>query len=286
MKILSRLTVILIAFAVALTYNLVESTEYEIAVSSNLGDSIKLPVVMYHSFLKDNNYHGEFVISPEVFENDIKYLLDNGYTPISIKDLTEYIDSKVNLPPKPILITIDDGYYNNYLYAYPIAKKYNVKLVISAIGKFSELYSQHKENNAYYSHITWEQGKEMVNSGLVEFQNHTYDLHSITGNRKGMKKLPGESSAEYQKFLYSDLYKAHHLISDNFGCTPTAMTFPFGTYSKDADVVLGQLNYRFGLTSTEGINIISPTQSFYMLKRYNRPSGITTKEFYDKILPN
>ena len=283
MKILSRLTVILIAFAVALTYNLIESTEYEIAVNSKLSGNVKLPVVMYHSFLKDENYHGEFVISPELFENDIKYIIDNGYTPISIKDLTDYIDNKGNLPPKPILLTIDDGYYNNYLYAYPIVKKHNVKIVISAIGKFSELYSGHEENNAYYSHITWEQGKEMVASGLVEFENHTYDLHSLTSQRKGMKKLSGESQNEYQKFLYSDLYKAHHLIKDNFNFTPTAIAFPFGTYSKEANVVLNQLGYRFGLTSTEGINIISPTQSFYMLKRFNRPNGITTKDFYDKI---
>ena len=70
---------------------------------------------------------------------DIKYILSKGYEPIFIEDLINHLDGKYNLPKKPIMITIDDGYYNNYLYAFPIIKKYNVKTIISLICKYSQL---------------------------------------------------------------------------------------------------------------------------------------------------
>ena len=239
---------------------------------------------MYHSFLKDENSHGKFVISPSQFEDDIKYILGKGYEPVLVNDLIEYVNGNKKLPKKPIMITIDDGYYNNYLYAYPILKKHNAKAVISTIAKYSELYSEHDENNAYYSHITWEQGREMLSSGLIEFQNHTYDLHSITNERKGIKKIKRESRESYEKFLYADLYKAHNLIEKNFGSTPVAIAYPFGLYSNEANKVIEQLGYTVSFSSTEGINTISKGKSLHMLKRYNRPSGKTSADFFENIL--
>lgn len=284
MKIISRLIIITFTTIIVIIYNLAGINTYEEVVNDNLCNDVKLPIIMYHALLKDKNAHGEFVISPEQFEEDIKYIIDNGYEPIHVKQLIEYADGVASLPDKPIMITIDDGYYNNYLYAFPILKKYNVKAVISPIMKYSELYSQHSEDNAYYSHITWQQGKEMVDSGLVEFQNHTYDLHSNTSQRKGIRKNVGENTASYQKMLYADLYKAHHLIKENFGIAPQALTFPFGFYSNEAETVLNELGYKVSFSSEEGINVISPTSSLLSLKRFNRPYGIITKEYFKNIL--
>lgn len=283
MKIISRLVVIAFTVMIVGIYNLVGIDVYEETINTGIDSEIKLPIIMYHSFLKDSSMHGEYVISPEQFEEDIKYIIDKGYETIFIKDLIEFTEGKKQLPSKPIMITIDDGYYNNYLYAFPILKKYNAKAVISPIMKYSELYSEHDENNAYYSHITWEQGKEMVNSGLIEFQNHTYDLHSLSG-RKGIQIRNGESVENYQKILYADLYKAHHLIEENFDVAPRAIVFPFGYYSKEADKVIEELRYKVSLSSKEGVNFISPTSSLYNLKRYNRAHKLNSNKFFTNIL--
>lgn len=284
MKILSRLLVITFTFAIVLIYNLIDTSTFEVAVNKQLTNNIELPIIMYHSFLKDESSHGKFVISPTQFEDDIKYILEKGYEPIFVKDLIEYVNGKKQLPEKPVMITIDDGYYNNYLYAFPILKKYNAKAVISPIVKYCEIYSEHDENNAYYSHITWEQGREMLDSGLIEFQNHTYNLHSITNERKGIKKLKSESKDAYEKFLYADLYTAHNLIKENFGYEPIAIAYPFGLYSNEAGKVIEQLGYTVSFSSTEGINNISPTASLHMLKRYNRPHGKSAEDFFVNIL--
>ncbi|MBR2038566.1 MAG: polysaccharide deacetylase family protein, partial [Lachnospiraceae bacterium] len=93
--------------------------------------------------------------------------------------LADYVENGTMLPEKPVLLTLDDGYENNYTNAFPLLKKYNMKAVISLIGKDMRL----NEN----------QLKEKHDSGLVEIGNHTYDLHSISGDVKDADKKPGET---------------------------------------------------------------------------------------------
>lgn len=83
-------------------------------------DSVKLPVIMYHSLLKDEKLQNDYTVSPTLFENDLKYLAENGYTTVVVKDLTDYVYGKKSLSEKCIMLTFDDGYYNNYYYALPL----------------------------------------------------------------------------------------------------------------------------------------------------------------------
>ncbi len=284
MRIKSRIAILLFVVSVIAVYNFVSIRTYEDVINTNLCTEVKLPIVMYHAFLKDASRHGKFIISPEQFEEDIKYIKDKGYSPIHIKELITYVNGEGNLPEKPILITIDDGYYNNYIYAFPILKQYGMKAVISPIMKFSELYSQHDENNAYYSHITFSQAREMAATGLVEFQNHSYDMHKESGERHGVRKTDAESVEEYRKTVYADLYRAHNMIKENIGCTPGAFVFPFGSYNPYIDQVIDQMGYSVTLSCESGINSISKGCSLKNLKRFNRPHGISTTEFFAKIL--
>ncbi len=117
-------------------------------------EGVEIPIVMYHAVLKDESRHGKYVISPAEFENDISYLKKHGYTTILIRDLIAYTKGG-KLPEKPVLLTFDDGYYNNYLYAFPLAKQYQCKFVISPIGYYADLYTDQPDENAYYSNATW-----------------------------------------------------------------------------------------------------------------------------------
>ncbi|MBE7038363.1 MAG: polysaccharide deacetylase family protein [Ruminococcaceae bacterium] len=244
---------------------------------------IKLPVVMYHLILDDEKRLGKFVISPDELERDMKYLKDNDFNPVVFSDLINYTEKNIDLPPNPIMITFDDGYYNNYLFAYPVLKKYGFKAVLSIIGTESEKYSSSGEVSKYYSHVTFENMKEM--SDVFEIQNHSYNLHEYSENIKGAKKTSKETSEVYVKRLYDDLLKCHNLIKDNTGITPCAFAFPFGSMSYDAhSVISDKMGYKGSLSCIEGINYITKDkQSLYKLKRYNRPSGIKSDEFFVKI---
>ena len=123
---------------------------------------------------------------------------DSGYTAVTISDLIAYQEGRKELPQKPIMITFDDGYYNNYSYAFPLLKKYDMKAVISVIGRYTDEYSASMEKmNNNYSQLTWDQIREMMDSGYVEFANHSYDMHSDT-TRRGVKKKYQEATGEYR----------------------------------------------------------------------------------------
>ena len=103
---------------------------------------VSLPILMYHSMLPASVLRGTYIVSPALFEQDLQYLKKEGYTTVVMQDLINYVNGRGSLPTKPIMLTFDDGYYNNYQYAFPLLKKYNMKMVFSPIGSCTEAYSQ------------------------------------------------------------------------------------------------------------------------------------------------
>ena len=132
-----------------------------VQADKELEQGIQLPIIMYHGILKDTKRQGKYVISPELLESDMKYLKENGYTPVFMQDVIDYVKNGTPLPEKPIILSFDDGYYNNYAYAFPLAQQYDMKLVIAPIIAKTEEYSRANEENANYGHITWDNMKEM-----------------------------------------------------------------------------------------------------------------------------
>lgn len=252
---------------------------------ASAADAVVVPIVMYHGLLPDKAKQGTYVIGPSLFESDLQYIQQAGYTPVFIADLLAYTEQGVPLPEKPIVLTFDDGYYNNYAYAYPLLQKYGMKAVISPIARWSRFYSETpaEADRPLYSHITWAQMREMADSGLVEFQNHSYDLHHTESKRKGASKLPGESVEAYQRLLEEDLTAAQQWLTQQAGVTPMAFTYPFGAMSPEAVPVLEKMGFRATLTSESRVNRLRPGQSLYGLGRYVRPNGVDSKTYFDKI---
>lgn len=246
---------------------------------------VELPIIMYHGLLKEKKRLGRYVVSPAEFESDLRYLKENGYTTIVIQDLLDYVHGTGELPEKPIMLTFDDGYYNNYLYAFPLLKQYDSKIVLSPIGRYTEEYSRVEDNHANYSHVTWPQLREMIDSGLVEVQNHTYNLHASSGGRKGSKKKVTESLAEYRSFLQADVLKLQQRMQEETGYSPTAFVYPFGAVSPEALPILKEMGFQATLGCTEKVNKISADpDSLYELGRFLRPSGPSSEAFFKKIL--
>lgn len=244
-------------------------------------EAVPIPVVMYHSILKDESRHGKYVISPAEFENDLIYLKEHGYTTILMRDLISYTQGG-SLPEKPVLLTFDDGYYNNYLYAFPLAQKYGCKFVISPIVKYTEAYSETGETNAYYSHATWDHLREMADSGLVEIQNHSYDMHKDHG-RIGVKQKPGETDEAYRQVLTDDLTQAQQAIKTHLGGAPTTFVYPFGAVSKSTPEIVKGLGFSATLTCREITGEVTrDPESLYGLGRFLRVSGISSREFFEK----
>lgn len=237
--------------------------------------SARLPIFLYHILSPSRSY--KFGITPDEFESDLLYLSKNGYTTITITQLIACVDSGQALPEKPVILSFDDGYYNNYVYAFPLLKKYHAKMVLSIIGKSTDDFSAVPSDNLSYAHVTWTQLNEMVSSGLVEVQNHTYSLHEMSGGRTGCMQKPGESSAQYEKVLTNDVGKLQREIVQQTGFTPNTFVYPYGKSSKGTDGILRKLGFRATLSCRYGINPIpkGPDDLFglYRIERTHKQSA-------------
>lgn len=276
-----KIASIVLTLAVIITSTCLVLTKNNI-INVNAEESINLPILMYHGILENEKYQGEFVISPDSFEADLQHLKDSGYETIVVQDLINYVYNGSELPEKPIMITFDDGYYNNYVYAFPLLKKYNCKMVLSPIVRYTDEYSEIPDNNPNYAHVTWENINEMVNSGLVEIQNHSYNLHSNSG-RLGAKKKSGESNSEYEKILREDLKKAQERIKEKTGVEPVAFTYPFGAISKESYSIIKDMGFKCSFSCEGHTNTITrDPECLYRLCRYIRPGKISSKQYFSE----
>lgn len=245
--------------------------------------TIKLPIIMYHQILKDQKTWGKYVISPDDFEKDLAYLIENGYTTVDMQDLIDFVYNKKELPLKPIMITFDDGYLTSKVYILPILEKYNAKAVVSIVGEFTDKFTENKDTKLSYAHLSWDNVKELVLTENIEIQNHSYGMHKIS-KRKGISRMRGESLEDYRKALNNDILHMQTLVEKNTGYTPTTFTYPFGTISKDAEPILKDIGFLATLSCNEGINILTgDKEELYNLKRYNRPYNIDREKFFSKF---
>lgn len=246
-------------------------------------EGIRLPVIMYHSMLKEQKRLGRYVVSPTEFESDLRYLQSKGYRSVTVQDLADYVSTGRPLPAKPVMLTFDDGYYNNYTYAYPLAKKYGAKIVIAPIGYYTDLFSEKDADHPNYSHLTWDEISEMMSSGLVEFQNHSYNLHS-SGGRLGAQKRRGESEQAYVAFLGKDVEKMQAAMEEHTGYRPIGFVYPFGASSPDSDAILRSMGFQATFICTEKMNCITrDPRCLFSLGRFLRPSGTSSEAYFRKI---
>lgn len=246
---------------------------------------IEMPVLMYHSINSKESKAGDYVITPAALRKDLEWLRQNGYHTVVVQDLLNYVEQGVPLPEKPVMITFDDGYYNNYLNAFPLLQEFQMKAVVSIIVGQTDKYSELDENRENYSHLTWDQIKEMMDSGLVEFQSHSYDLHKNTGPRKGIGKKKGESAEQYQQAIREDVEKGQQRFVEMTGYAPTAFTYPFGTVSKDSYPVLEELGFRATLDAQGKVfHLTRDPECLQRIPRYNRPWGKTAQQIIEKAM--
>lgn len=246
-------------------------------------NSVEVPIIMYHSILKDENMWNDYVLSPVELEKDLVWLRENDYKTVFINDIVEFVNGDNELPKKSVVLTFDDGFYNNYYYVFPLLKKYNAKATISIVGSYSEFACEEANPQPAYSYLDWDNINEMRKSGLVEFANHSYNLHSLD-NRRGTVKDKGESYENYRHVLLTDIFKNQHLIEDFCGFTPNIFTYPYGLTCEAGERLIKNSGFNATLGTEEKMNYIKKddNDSLYNMHRFNRPSYISTKDFMKK----
>lgn len=222
----------------------------------------QVPVLMYH-YLVPKSLNKEpgnkSVMNAEDFEEGMDYLHREGYYTPTLQELEQYINGEITLPKKSVVITFDDGYENNLVYAYPILKKYNFKAAVFIIG------SKTQENNepfdpARKSFLTKAQMEE--SKDVFEFHSHTYNLHY-----KGFEKC----GSTYAAGLDSKLLKQDMKQMKEFGIDTPYFAYPYGNKSTQMMYYLREEGYRMAFSVRQGF--VKPGDNPMKLNRLTVTTG-------------
>lgn len=246
-----------------------------------------VPILMYHDIsYKQNN---SMTVSPERFEEHIRTLSEEGYTPLCFDDMYGYVMEGKELPEKCVMITFDDGYLSNYEYAYPILEKYGMKGAVFAVGVTTGQTTYKDTGKEINPHYTYEQGREMFERDILITQSHTYDLHRVEGldkeYRNGASKIRGESDTAFAQMFYDDIIKSKQEIEENVGNRVSALSYPQGIHSAVTDVVAAKAGFDITVTVEDGMAHIvrGVKQSLYSLKRFGMYEDMTAQDLLNKI---
>jgi peptidoglycan/xylan/chitin deacetylase (PgdA/CDA1 family) len=147
-----------------------------------------VPVIMYHSIgIPNKNWQWNYLTCPyEIFEDHLRWMKKKGFHSISLQQLYDYMKKGAPLPVNPIVLTFDDGYVDNWVFAYPLLRKYGFKGAIYVNPEFADPRNITRKNledvwrgetkidelqTAGY--LSWEEMKEMEDKGIMDIQSHT-----------------------------------------------------------------------------------------------------------------
>lgn len=209
----------------------------------------KVPVLMYHRILDENQLtkahydeRGELygtIVTTKSFEEQMKLLNEEGYTALTMKEFGAFMEGKLEIPKKSVLITFDDGFKDNYVNAYPALKKNGlhatVFLITDRIDREPRDYDP--KDAQYLSHADIKAG-----SDIFEYMSHTDKMHEK--NEQGKALLV----AKDKKDILKDLEKSMYIVGDN-----SAFAYPFGEYDKDTLETLEKLDVKMAFTIKDGM---------------------------------
>lgn len=235
-------------------------------------------VLAYHHFLpkedkekymKDNYY----VMSTEQFEEQMKYLYNNGYKSIDVDSIICYINDECNVPKKSFLVTIDDGNISSYYEALPILEKYNFKsinfIIGDRIGDTSKVLDESDKSKYYFL------GRDLLeeiknNHSLMTIGTHSYGLHNSIDGVKLVYTSSNEELIRDAKLAKEALYNA------------SINAYPFGTYTEDYIEVLKKEGYSLSFTFNNN-RLLTKRDNAYKLPRINIRADDDMRSFKLKL---
>lgn len=242
----------------------------------------KIPVLMYHHL--DEQIQTGTIIHPDQFRKHMEALKAQGYTTITTADLLDIQQGLQKAPEKPIMITFDDGYKSNYQYLFPILKDFNMKATIYVITDFIENPDKHPSP---YPKLTWDEIKEMSDSGLVAIESHTDDSHAAYGENgkvKGPITIRGqlETMQQYESRLYTDLIKSKRLIEQHTNKPVVSFSYPKGLYSSEAEKIVKKAGFQISVTTETGILDVEKN-GLFLIPRVNIHGQATTEALLQTV---
>ena len=224
--------------------------------TDEISNGPKILVLNYHQI---QNKSTPLSITLADFDAQMSYLLAQGYVSITPDELYSGLNGELELPKKPVLITFDDGYADNYTNAFPILKRYNMRATIFVIPAFVGVYQ---------NYLTWDELREMEDGGIT-IESHTMHHYKL-------EELPDDE-------IRSELLNSKQILEENLGHSIEFLAYPTGTYNLHIAGIAKEVGYKGAFTIKYGN--VDLGSNFYALERvpiFNTAEH-TMKNFYERI---
>jgi len=241
---------------------------------------VEVPIIMYHLVTDRPKFIGKHGITPQELEKDLTFLREAGYNTIVMQDLINFVERGKKLPKNPIVLTFDDGNFSDYSYLFPLLQENKQRAVVAIIGEATDRCTNLAETHKKLPNLTWPQVKELHDSGLVEIQNHGYNVHG----KGGSGKKRGESADAYHNRLTEDLTKLQEACEAHLGWQPTTFVYPLGVIGEGSREIIEAMGMAATLGCEEGINTVrqGDRDCLFKMRRINRPSGKSLESILEK----
>ena len=247
----------------------------------------RIPILLYHHLDPDKE-ESATVLHPDTFRRHMQLLYDNGYHPVTFQELIGFVERGEPLPERPVVITFDDGYQSNYDYAFPVLQEYGFPATIFLIGSSIGHERFYKDTqHTLTPHFGQEEIDEMLASGLIFLESHTYDMHQWAPFepegavvRSNMLPLDGESERAYADAVRRDVARQREVFQTWNIPESRVLSFPIGKRVALTNEVLRECGFLVTVTtdsSRENILVQGLSQSLLDLGRLT-VGGSTTDE--------
>lgn len=197
-----------------------------------------VPILTYHRFVPKNQHCDKLAVNGRSFARQLAYLRDHDYSVISFAQLADFMEGKATIPPKSVVLSIDDGYRSVYDVAYPILRRFSQKATIFVYTDFIGAGAG----------LTWAQMKEMVASKLIDVQPHSVTHSDLT------IRLEGESNKAYRARLDKEVRFPAREIKRHLGLPIHTFSYPYGAENDQVLAEVKAAGYRLATTVTRGSN--------------------------------
>jgi biofilm PGA synthesis lipoprotein PgaB len=208
----------------------------------------------------------QYAISTRNLASQFDWLRSHGYQVVSMQQVIDARSGGAVLPDHAVLLTFDDGLRSAYTKVFPLLKAYHYPAVMAVVGAWASLPADGKVAYGFRDFTrddfaTWDELREMQQSGLVEIASHTWELHEgIVANPQGnvipavivhaydAKTRHYETDEEYEARIHADLARNSREIEEHVGRAPRAVMWPYGAYTQVADSIAESMGMKASFT--------------------------------------
>lgn len=255
-------------------------------------------VLAYHDVEDEAADQRYLAVRTSALNEQISWLLNSGYHPVSVQDILDAHDGIKTLPPGAFLLTFDDGYSSFYTRVWPLLKAWNVPALWAPVGSWVDAPASQPVNfgglmTPRDKFANWEQVRELSRSPLVETGAHTWASHfGIVANPQGSREpaianrfydpASGkyESDLQFMRRIDDDVRRVSDKIRQVTGKAPRAWVWPYGAANGTSLSIAKSRGYRLAFTLNDGLADVRNLDNIPRLLIAGNPS---IKAFADMV---